>query len=233
MAVISIIRIKEELLNLLRNSDIISKTVRGVTTDTENFLPTSTVSFLEVSQDPVKNIRSVVKNSTTLVYGKDYNINIYGKAASLAKRVDFTTDLVNGDDIDITYDYTSTTDTKTGVPVGDRVYADFPQEFVTTSKYPRVGFEIDGIPGNPRDLQHKLTQKNVLFSFGVFAKGNTIDNYYESVDTVLFNNRKNLYYLNVLVYNGTSPKESTPNTNNTVFQILWSYNAPLEFQKEV
>ena len=232
MSIISPIRIKEELLNLLRNSDIISKTVRGVTTDTETFNVTSTVSFLELSQDPVKNIRSVVKNSVTLTYGEDYNLNLYGKAASLAKRINFTVDLVNGDDVDITFDYTTANDTKSGNPIGDRIYADLPEEFITTSKYPRAGFQIDGIPGSPRDIQHKLTQKNVLFSFGVFAKGNKVDSYYEAMDTVLFNNRKTLYYLNVLVYSGTSPKEPTPNTNNTVKQILWSYNAPLEFQKE-
>jgi hypothetical protein len=232
MSIISTIKIKEEILNLLRNSDVIAKSVRGVTTDTETFNLTSTESYLELSVDPVKNIRSVVKNSVTLEYGKDYNTNLYGKDSSLAKRVNFTEDLISGDDVDITYDYTTTTDVKTGLPVGDRVYADLPQEFVTTSKYPRVGFEIDAIPGRPRDLQHKLTQKNVVFSFGVFAKGNNIDTLYESVDTVLFENRKALYYLNVLVYQGTSPKEPTPNTSNTVFQILWSYNAPLEFQKE-
>lgn len=229
----SIIKIKEELLNLFRNSDVITKAVRGVTTATENFLPSSTVSFLEVSQDPVKNIRSVVKNSTTLEYGKDYNINIYGKSGSLAKRVNFTVDLVNGDDVDITFDYTSTADTKLNIPVGDRVYADLPQEFVTTSKYPRMGFEIDGIPGNPRDMQHQLIQKNVLFSFGVFAKGNNVDAYYEALNQVIFDNRKSLYYLNVLVYKGTSPKEATPNTSNSVFQILFSYNAPLEFEREI
>jgi len=232
MGVLSTIQIKQELLNLFRNSDIITKSVRGVTTDTDNFAVSSTVSFLELGVDPVKNIRSVVKNAATLVYGKDYNINIYGKAASLSKRINFTVDLINGDDVDITYDYTTTIDTKTSNLVGDRVYADFPQEFVTTSKYPRIGFEIDGIPGNPRDMQHKLYQKNVLFSFGVFSKSGTIDSYYEAMDNVLFSNRKKLYYLNVLDYKGTSPKEITPNTNNTVFQILWSYNAPLEFEKE-
>jgi len=232
MSIISVIRIKEELLNLLRNSDVISTTVRGVTTDSETFNPTSTVSYLELSVTPVKNIRSVTKNSVALTYGKDYNLNLYGKSPALAKRVDFTTDLVNGDEVVIQYDYTTSTDTKTGNLVGDRVYADLPQEFLTTSKYPRVGFQIDTIPGNPRDLQHKLTQKNFVFSFGVFAKNIDLDTLYEAVDTVLFNNRKTLYYLNVLVYQGTSPKELTPNTSKSIFQILWSYNAPLEFQKE-
>jgi len=225
MGVISIIRIKEELLNLLRNSDVISKTVRGVTTDSDTFNVSSTVSFLELSQTAVKNIRSVTKNSSPLTYGKDYNLNLYGKANSLSKRVDFTVDLVDGDTVVIQFDYSSSN-------TGDRVYADFPQKFVTSSKYPRVGFEIDTIPGKARDLQHKLIQKNVVFSFGVFAQGQDIDTLYELVDNVLFSNRKSLYYLNLLVYQGTSPKEVTPNTNRAVFQILWSYNAPLEFQKE-
>ena len=232
MANISIIRIKEELLNLFRNSDLISKTVRGVATKTDNFSVTSTVSFLELSEDPVKNIRSVTKNSTLLEYGKDYNLNLYGKDSTLAKRVNFTVDLVNTDDIDIEFDYTNITDTKFGTPVGDRVYADFPQKFVTSSKYPRIGFEIDTITGNPRDLQHKLTQKNLVFSFGVFESGLKIDALYEATDNILFLNRKTLYYLNVLVFKGVSPKELTPNTNNRIFQTLWTYAAPLEFEKE-
>lgn len=232
MANISIIRIKEEILNLFRNSDLISMTVRGVATTTDNFSVSSTVSYLELSEDPVKNIRSVTKNSILLEYGKDYNVNLYGKTASLAKRVNFTVDLINGDNVDIEFDYTNKTDTKSGLPIGDRVYADFPQKFVTTSKYPRIGFEIDTVSGKPRDLQHKLTQKNFVFSFGVFAKSGNIDNIYEATDNILFLNRKTLYYLNVLVFQGISPKEPTPNTNNTIFQTLWSYNAPLEFQKE-
>ena len=232
MAVISIIRIKEEILNLLRNSNLISKTIRGVTTKIETFNVTGDSSYLEMEESAVKNYYSVVKNSVTLTYGEDYNINIYGKDSTLAKRVNFTDTLVNGDTVVITYDYTSTTDSKTSLPVGDRIYADFPQVFINTSKYPRIGFEIDTISGKPRDLQHKLIQKNIVFSFGVFAKGVNVDSLYESVDTILFNNRKSLYYLNVLVFQGVSPKESTPNTNNTIFQILWTYNSPLEFEKE-
>lgn len=221
-------------MNLIRNSDLITKAVRGVTTNTENFSLSSTVSFLELSQEWVKNIRTVVKNSVTLTYGKDYNLNLYGKDAILAKRINFTTDLVNGDSVDITFDYTTTSETtKNGTRlVGDRVYADMPMEFVTTSKYPRIGFQIDSIPGKPRDLQHKLVQKNVVFSFGVFAKSGNVDALYEALDNLLNDNRKALHYLNVLVYDGTSPKEITPNTNRSVYQILFSYNAPLEFQRE-
>jgi hypothetical protein len=228
--IISERKIKEEILNLLRNSDLIPNSVRGVTTENETINVTSTISYIELLKNSVKNIRSIKKNSIPLKLGLDYDINIYGVSTNLNNRIDFKVDLVDGDIIEVDYDYTSTL--KNSVPIGDRIYADFPQEFISTIKYPRIGFEIDTTSARPRDIQHKLVQKTFIFSFGVFAPNKDIDNLYESTNEVIRLNRKNLYYINLLVENGRSPKETTPNTNNTITQLLFGYEAPLEFQKE-
>jgi len=69
--------IRNEIVNFLRNQNIISTTNRGVTTssDTGTFTAASTHT-LGTAPTLVKNIRSVIVAGSTLKYGTDYQLNL-------------------------------------------------------------------------------------------------------------------------------------------------------------
>jgi len=130
-------KVRQEITHTLRNADILSVTIRGVTTVTENFTATaSQVNFI-LAHVTVKNVRSVTINSgSALKYLRDFSINFTTGVITLV-----TPSTVN-DAVAIQYDYGS----------GDKIYPDMPRDDLSLTSFPRVGMQVLGINSQPLGL---------------------------------------------------------------------------------
>jgi len=128
MAYIEQTEIVKEYLNFLRNSDILTTTVRGVTTATQNFTTAQTGSetFTLTNATNCKNIRSVTYDSTLLTYYTDYTINLDSGTVTIL-------DVVPSKTVTIVYDYGS-----------DKIHSDYPRLDLTLASYPRIAFGVYG-----------------------------------------------------------------------------------------
>lgn len=232
MATLNIPKIKEEILNLIRNNDILTITQRNVLTTTDNFTATVGQTDFTLTNPSVKNIRSVVVDSTTLDLYADYDINIEGKDRIESKLVTLNSALTGGESVDITYDYSKGIDPKTGKDYADRVWSDFPEDFVKIGGFPRVVFDIVSIANTNRSSNDTVQQKSILFSFGAFADNKTVESLQKTYYDLIFANRKNRYWLTLLRPDSRDGKESYKKVNSTlIYSMLFSYEAPAQFEK--
>ena len=216
-------KIREEILNLCRNSDIFTTTVRGVTTKTDTFTASAGQTSFTLTQSGVKNIRSLKINSVTKTLYTDYDINIVGKTSTESKTVTLTTGATLNDEVVIQYDYSSS---------GDKIYPDFPDDNLTISSFPRMYFDILSTTNTNRSANDTLQQKNLLFEFGVISFNEYINSYEKQFYDLIFNNRKSMYWLNLLRPSGRSAKEPYKKVSgNLLFSKVFTYTAPSEFEK--
>jgi hypothetical protein len=111
-------KIRNEVVNYLRNKDLIPVGTRGVTTgsDTGTFTSASTYTL---SHTNAKNIRSIVVGATTLKYGRDYTFTSAGVITFTAAQSGAYT---------ISYDYGNS----------DRIFPDWPRDMTSISQFPRI-----------------------------------------------------------------------------------------------
>lgn len=222
MAILNNLKIKEEILNLIRNSDIFSTTIRGVTTTTNTFTATAGQTEFTLSNAGVKNIRSLKINDVTKVLYQDYDINIFGKSKTESQVVTLTTGADIGDVVKIQYDNSSD---------GDNIYPDYPDDNLTIKSFPRIYFQILSQAYTPRSLADNLQQVSSLFEFGVISFNESVDDYENQLYNLLYTNRKSLYYLNLLRSSGRSAKEPYKKVGgNWLFNKLSTFTAPTEWE---
>lgn len=232
MATLNIPKIKEEILNLIRNGDILTTAQRNVITKTDNFTATASQTDFTLSNPSVKNIRSVLVDSTPLILYEDYDINIEGKDRIESQLVTLNNGLTGGESVDITYDYSKGIDPKTGNDYADRVWSDFPEDFVKVGGFPRVVFDIISIANTNRSSNDTVQQKNILFDFGVFAENKDVEGLQLNLYNLIFANRKNRYWLTLLRPDGRDGKESYKKLGTTIiYSMMFSYKAPANFER--
>lgn len=137
MTAMDIQTIREELCMALRNGDIISTTIRGVTTKTDTFTATASQTNFTLTQIAVKNVRAVTVQSVSKYYLFDYTINFSTGVVTLL------TGATLNDTVTIQYDYSSS---------ADKIYPDFPRHDLKLSSFPRVGIELLNINTKPLGL---------------------------------------------------------------------------------
>jgi hypothetical protein len=173
-------KISDEILNLLRSSDIFSITQRGVTTVTEDFVVGTTGEATLDLEAKLKNIRSVKYGTTYLVYGRDYLPNFE------------TSKLVIHDAVVNTY--TVVYDKGDS----DKIFSDYPRADLGIEGYPRIAFGIYSIAtdaggfGNVNVSDINL-QINV-YDFTVRA----VRELMTAVRTLIIENQTNVYYLSYI-----------------------------------
>jgi len=223
MAILNNLKIKEEILNLIRNSDIFSVTQRGVTTTTNTFTATAGQTEFTLSNAGVKNVRSVKINDVTQTLYEDYDINIFGKTNTESQVVTLVSGATLDDVVKVEYDNSSS---------GDNIYPDFPDDNLTIKSFPRIYFQILSQAYTPRSLADNLQQVNSLFEFGVISFNNDIDNYENELYNLLYTNRKSLYYLNLLRASGRSAKEPYKKVGgNLLFSKVLTFTSPTDFER--
>ena len=150
MSTITLSQAREELVVFLRNSDLLTVSQRGVTTTSENFSGTGSSQIITLSNNVVRNIRSVTVGGTAQAVYRDYTPSYDVSTTTI------TGTFVSGtDNITVSYDYSSGTT--------EKVWPDYPQLVYLVDDVPRIGFdftahrtEVLGIGSNPNWLSDSL-----------------------------------------------------------------------------
>ena len=203
MSYISISNIKQELVNFIRNSDIISVGDRGVTTyaDTGTFYADSSHT-LGNTPTKVKNVRSVIVSGSTLVYGTDYSI------AFVTGVITFTSAQTGA--YTISYDAGST----------DKIYPDFPRDDLSISSYPRIAVDVISMSSGALGLGNENVS-SILFSVVVYAdKQGTITDYLDTIRQKFIDNHKSFTYLTKIVPTAMGPMISAGPKQQILHQNL-------------
>ena len=221
MTIVDKQKIKEEILNFLRNSDVLDITVRSATTDSETFTATaSQVDFNLATGSLIRNIRSVTVNGDIKEVYVDYDINILSEKSS-SSLVSFYSGLSLNDEVVITYDE--------GSDSGDKIYPDMPDIKLVKSSFPRINFEIEETSVEPINSNHTKYQKMLVMTFRVIAERWQIDALSLSTYKLIFDNRNNWECNNLMKPNGESgnvPKED----KKDVFVKFLYFRIPFEFE---
>ena len=170
-------QIKNEQIQFLRNQDVFSTTIRGVTTreDTGTFSGDSTHTLAN-APTIVKNVRSVTRG-TVLVYGTDYTVNF------LTGVISFTTAQTGA--------YTISYDTGP-----DRIFPDFPRNDLTISSFPRIALDILNVGLDNFGIGGSQFISNVAFTIVVYDdNSNDLDGYIQTIKDLYVNNASSFYYL--------------------------------------
>lgn len=125
-ALVDLHEVRKEMVNYLRNQDILTITQRGITTaqDTGTFASDTTY---DISQGDVKNIRLIVVNAVTLVYGADYTVDFTFTTSSA--RITFAPAVTGAYTID--YDHGT-----------DKIWPDYPRDDLSINSYPRISVDV-------------------------------------------------------------------------------------------
>lgn len=226
MTTINIIKIKTEILNFIRNSNIISKQLRGVETTTQTFTSTDQQVDFILENTGVKNIRNLTINGTEKQIFIDYEINIISNNVNDLQKITLFSPSNVGDVIEIEYDYSSSPG------VGDRIYPDFNVDFIEgTSKFPRIAFDIVSSTSNNRSINDTLQQVNLVIDFGTYSHENDIEFLDRDLYNLIFNNKKGFNTLNLLRPSGRSQKTPREGAQD-IFVKRFIFTAPSEFEKE-
>ena len=207
-------KIKEELAILLRNSDIFTTTQRGVTTnsDTGSFSSASSHT-LSTSPTLVKNVRNVVVDGSTLVFGTDYLVN-YSTGV-----ISFTVSQTGA--YTISYDTGST----------DKIFTDFPKVELKISNYPRIAIGVTSTVSQENELGAHSNITNHIISIYVYAIGTeNTNNYIKSIREVILENKNDLYYLRFITPTNVSPMINEPARGDKVYTQVLDCNAPLNIE---
>lgn len=217
-------KIKEELLNRLRNSDIISVSDRGLTTVTnESHTGTGTQKIFTLNNDGVKNIREVKIDSVVQTPIADYTYSLL-TASTTNKQIVFEVAPTLSSNIEVSYDYGS----------GDKIYDDFPIGQVKEDKYPRIGFDIISESTELQSFDRVLYQSNLLISFFAYGigKNQTMD-LANQVRTFLISIREDLQRLRYIEpkARGKLTKHLPFDGVGRIFKQNCDFSAPFEFEE--
>lgn len=214
---------KQELRNFLRNNDIISTSVRGVTTTIETFNGNNSTTDFDLTNYGVKNIREIQVNSNTLVYGQDYNYSENIVGVNAVTTVSFTVAPSSGtDNISIEYDYSAN---------GDRIYDDFPQDFITIDSYPRIGFDILNSNSNEISFSGAALQSNIIIQINAYGKGKAeSEEFIDAIRDLFINNKNEFYYWNFISPDNNGPLIVSDVKGGKIFQRSLDLRAEFEFE---
>lgn len=198
---LNITNIKKEIINFLRNQDILTITQRGVSTfqDTGTFASTST-HIVANSPTLLKNIRSIVIGST-LDYGTDYTFNFETGV------ITFTSPQSGA--YTISYDSGS----------GDKIHPDFPRDDLSINSYPRIAMDIMSIDTDAFGIGGSQFISNINFTIVVYANNlDNIETYIQAIKTAIESNAKTFYYMGFTKPTLIGPCISSPDRSDEIMQ---------------
>ena len=196
----------EELAQFLRNQDVLTTTVRGVTTTTENGTFASDSTHL-IADTQIKNIRSITRG-TLLALGTDYTYDTdFDDSGTKKTKITFTSAQTGS--------YTIIYDTGT-----DKIHPDFPKDNLSISSYPRVAVDIISMPSEDLGFgnQKVASVTDILFTVVVYAtKTKTVNQTLDLVRTAIINNQKNFVNLEIITPDSSGPMiNDNPKKNEIV-----------------
>lgn len=197
--------VRKELVEFLRNSDILTITERGVTTESDTGTFASDSSHL-INDATVKNIRSISVAGAPLSLGLDYTTDMNFDDSG-TKKCKFTFVVPQTGAFVISYDTGS-----------DKIYPDFPRDDLHISSYPRIAVDTQdstsdafGIGGNDY-----ITDMGVTV-IGYAKTTQKIDDIITKTRTAIITNNQNFFYLRFIKPVGKGPIISDPEGKNEIF----------------
>jgi len=193
MTIIDDNKIYDEVERFYRNNDILTTTIRNVTTANDTGTFSSDTSHL-IDKTNVKNIRSIIVSSTTLKFGTDYTyITDYNDSGTYKTQINFTSAQTGS--YTISYDYGS-----------DKIFADWPRSDLTLKSFPRIAITFGA--KQTEDIAIGGTTKRTYIPFTVtVVKDNNreINDILKIVREVSLLNQKDFYYIDYIATTGDTP----------------------------
>jgi len=194
---------KQEIVQLLRNSDVLTTSTRGVTTQTDTATLTAATSTL-INRTNVKNIRSLKVGLNTLKYGEDYLIDFDFLDTTIKCKITFNT--AQTGELEVTYDYGS-----------DKIFSDQPRDDLKIDSYPRISVEEISKNTDTLSLGGKDFLSSRLFTIIVHSQDqDLIENRLDTIEALIRTNSKSLYYCKFLRPNGRGPLIKSENRSQTI-----------------
>lgn len=180
MSVLDMQKIEEELVVLLRNSNVLSTSVRGVTTITQTFNGNASDKTFSFSQSSVKNVRSVTVDTVLLTRYIDYTVNYFNSS------ITFTNAPATGtNNISIEYDYGS-----------DKIFGEIPRMDLSLDSYPRIAVQLTSTRTEEGATDGSINYSDFLFTIYIYAdNSNNIKTYSKNIRETMLVNKKNIYHL--------------------------------------
>lgn len=215
MSTFQIQQIRDELCHSLRNADIFSTTIRGVTTITGETWTANNESTHTLAHTAVKNIRVLTVAGVNKYYLRDYTMN-WGTGA-----ITWNTNQTGA--VSINYDYGS----------GDKIFPDMPRDDLTLDSFPRVAIELTSISTEPLGLGGLNHISDFLITIYVWVSVNkdaVAANFggITNLNTTMYNirsamrtNAKTFYTFPWITPAGTGPM--IKGTNNKIIQQTQDY----------
>lgn len=155
--------VKREIVNELKNADLLTVTQRNVTTTTQNFTATASQTVFTLTYEP-RNIRSLTVAAVNKYYFLDYEFNAVNKTVTLY------TGATLSDAVIIQYDYGTT-----GAG-GDKIYPDYPREDLSFKSYPRIAVEITNQNTEPLGLGASKWISDIVITVFAWVPAERISN---------------------------------------------------------
>jgi len=212
------LKLKQELLNFVRNKDIISVANRGNTTTSDTGIA-GTGNNIDhvVTNSGLKNVRSVISDiAGTLVYGSDWELNLDNDTVTIYSSIIGQTYTVN-------YDYGS----------GDLIYDDFPREFISLSKYNngRIGFDIISAPTKELGIGGVTNQTSIVLQFTLYARTKvTLGDIMYKIRSAFNENKKNFYRFPFINVSSTNNLSKSDTVDDKVIQQNFNVTIPFVFE---
>lgn len=195
--------IKRELVNFLRNSNIISTSSRGVTTTSDTYDSTAGQTVFVLTHANLKNVRTVTVNAASKSYGVDYSVNFETYTITL------TTPVLIHDAVVVSYDYGTS----------DKIFPDYPQKSITMNSLPRVGFDILSGDSTLNSLGDVTVTSKIIVSANVYDTDyKSIDDIITALRNALNTNAKLFYTFNFIKPKGLFPIIRSPVGEDKVLQ---------------
>ena len=220
MSNISKFDVKEEIVQFLRNNDVLTIAERGVATatDTGTFASDST-HLIAVTQ--IKNIRSIVVASVTLALGTDYSYDTDFLDTTIKTKITFVAAQTGA--FTITYDTGS-----------DKIYPDFPKDSLSISSYPRIAVEIISMPSDLLGFgnQQVASSTEILFTIVVYAKTTKkVDQTLDLIRTVMITNQNNFVNMKIVVPDAGGPMINDDQTKNEIVHSNQDFTSLLNIER--
>jgi len=214
--VIDYYKLKEEMVVFLRNQDVFTTTLRGVTTLTDESQGTlSADSSILINKSNVRNIRDVYVDAVELTYKTDYQTNyFYDDSGTRKCQITFTVAQTGA--CTVSYDYGS-----------DKIHTDYPQTQLKISDFPRLGVDILSVDTTPGGLGNVNLSK-ITYTITIYSASKTaILNYLTSIRSKIIDNQLTFKYLGIWVRPmGSGPLIVYDNGGQKLFQQNIDLEAP-------
>lgn len=195
MATLDISDILDEIVVTLKNQDVISTTTRGVTTGSETFSGDGSTLTYTLSNDIVRNVRTITIGGTAQSFGTDYSVDYNSSSSTIT----FTSAPTNGsDNISVSYDYKASG--------GDKIYPDYVRADLSNSSFPRVSVSYMGAESTPLGLGASGVMTSPVVSISAYDRDEKdVNDYIDSIRSAILTNKKSFYTFKCILPINTNP----------------------------